>query len=125
MAAKASNSIIKKIKILLISDIHSNKSNVAKVHEYIRASQIQIDHLWIPGDLLKVKEADNDDEKKVQEAENDLIDLLSEIKKIHSNPVLVPGNHDPKTLFATDVDKYFNFGGCINIHNQIYVVKGE
>ena len=117
--------IARQIKILLISDIHLNTTNVRKVHQYLSANKIKIDHLWAPGDFLKLKDEDNDDEKKLKEAENSLIELLTEIKKIHPNPVIIPGNHDPKTLFNTEDDRYYRFGDCINIHSRIYQVEGE
>lgn len=121
----SNNNIIKRIKILLISDIHLNKTNVGKVNKYLSTSNIKIDHLWAPGDFLKLKDEDNDDEKKLQQAENSLIDLLNDIKKIHPKPIIIPGNHDPKTLFSTENDKYFKFGECMNIHNKLYRVEGE
>ena len=125
MASIDSPNITKKIRILLISDIHLNKSNVAKVDEYIKANKVRVDHLWAPGDFLKMKEKDNDDEKLVEEGEKDLIDLLAQIRKIHPFPVIIPGNHDPNTLFFTESEKYFKFGECVNIHKKLYRVEGE
>ena len=124
---KSTNTILKKIRVLLISDIHFPKGheNLKKVAKYISSSKIKIDHLWAPGDFLNIKDEDNDDEKKLEQAENDLIKYLNDIKKIHPKPIIIPGNHDPKTLFSTDNDKYFKFGECVNIHNKLYKVEGE
>ena len=120
-----SDDVLRQIKILLISDIHLNASNVQKVHRYLSANKIKIDHLWAPGDFLKLKDADNDDEKKLEDAETALVELLGEIKKIHPNPVIIPGNHDPKTLFNSEDEKYYKFGECVNIHSRVYRVEGE
>eukprot|EP00485_Elphidium_margaritaceum_P007169 CAMPEP_0202709590 /NCGR_PEP_ID=MMETSP1385-20130828/21685_1 /ASSEMBLY_ACC=CAM_ASM_000861 /TAXON_ID=933848 /ORGANISM="Elphidium margaritaceum" /LENGTH=404 /DNA_ID=CAMNT_0049368887 /DNA_START=33 /DNA_END=1247 /DNA_ORIENTATION=+ len=124
-AADDNNSIAKRITVLLISDIHLNKSNVRKVHQYLSRSKIKIDHLWAPGDFLNMKDADNDDEKTLSEAETALMDLLQEISAIHATPIIIPGNHDPKTMFSTDQEKYRKMGQCINIHNQLHRVQGE
>eukprot|EP01083_Nonionella_stella_P009565 27486_1 len=119
------NKVIKRVKILIVSDIHLNTQNIAKVGEYIASSKIKIDHLWAPGDFMNLKEVDNDDEKKLNQAENDLIDILQALRKIHPKPVIIAGNHDPKTLFFTNDDKYVHFGECVNIHKQLYRVEGE
>eukprot|EP01083_Nonionella_stella_P009564 27485_1 len=119
------NKVIKRIKILIISDIHLNTHNIAKIGEYIASSKIKIDHLWAPGDFMSLKEADNDDEKKLNQAENNLIDLLQSLRKIHPKPIIIAGNHDPITLFSTDNEKYVHFGECVNIHKQLYRVEGE
>jgi len=122
---KMSEDIVREIKVLLISDIHLNVSNIQRVHRYLVAHKIKVDHLWAPGDFMKLKDADNDDEKKRESAEQSMVELLSEIKKIHPNPVIIPGNHDPKTLFNAEDERYHKFGECVNIHSRLHRVEGE
>eukprot|EP01083_Nonionella_stella_P240225 839986_1 len=68
---------------------------------------------------------EDQNEDTLPQAEGTLLTMLATLRTIHSSPVIIGGNHDPKTLFWSTNKTYQTFGGCFNIHKQLHAVEGE
>jgi Icc-related predicted phosphoesterase len=62
---------MKKIKVLVVSDIHSSYENIEKCKEYISKNDIKLDLIICPGDLSCLK--NYNDEEDIKKSEGILI----------------------------------------------------
>ena len=92
---------IKKLKILIISDINSNFMYLQKLKEWQLNNNIYFDYIFFAGNFLKHTNFANKTEEKeniaIQEAE--MSTLLTFLENINLNIFYIGGLNDPKNLF--------------------------
>lgn len=101
--------------ILVISDIHSNTKYLKKIIKYI--NKIDIDYIFIPGDLLDFRDSLNKDE---------LVDILNDLSN-NKKIIISMGNHDSLII---DKGNYLYDIHCNNdfydkLNRNIIVLKEE
>jgi Icc-related predicted phosphoesterase len=120
---------IKKLKILIISDINSNFIYLQKLKEWQLKKNIYFDYIFFLGNFLKQNQYSNKNEEKenlpVQEAE--MTSLISFLENINLNIFYIGGNNDPKNLFMknppTLTMKSLNIHKqCVKILDDLYLI---
>ena len=101
---KYDDPFVKRLNILLMSDIHDNIDYVKLAAATVKKDNFKYDAVWIPGDLINIKDKtrirsdDNNDIKKEKTQELEKHDaivfkLLTDIKNLFGMiPIVIPGN---------------------------------
>jgi len=120
---------IKKLKILIISDINSNFMYLQKLKEWQLKNNIYFDYIFFAGNFLKHTNFSNKTEEKeniaIQEAE--MSTLITFLENINLNIFYIGGLNDPKNLFMknppTLTIKSINIHKqCVKIFDDLYLI---
>lgn len=124
------SSIINKLKILLISDIHNNISKLKEIKPYLdtihnTTTNNKYDYILISGDFTELKKINyiNNDTASFQESELSLINILNTLKTQFNNTniIYIPGNHDSPIYYQSQV----SYPETYNIHLNKFNITPE
>jgi Icc-related predicted phosphoesterase len=107
------------MSLLLLSDIHMNKKNVQAVVEWYARERPPISYILLLGDFHNI---DNWSEAPDEKHLEDVRELLAPIDGLGIPCFLIPGNHDPPSMFVDGA----RLGTHIeNIHNRVVSLRED
>ncbi|MES1915762.1 MAG: hypothetical protein MHM6MM_007664 [Cercozoa sp. M6MM] len=104
------------LRLLAVSDIHhsllDNQLIDALKQELAKRDSTSVDYVLCPGDFLNLKDEDQQSDERVSEAEQQVHQMCATLSQF-GTVLLVPGNHDPHTMFDGTFDTPSN---VVNVH---------
>ena len=90
---------IKKLKILILSNLNSNNLYLFKLKEWQIKQKIYFDYLFFLGNILSYTDKDKNDIKEIANDEAQTGGLLSYLENLCLNIIYIGGTNDTVTLF--------------------------
>ena len=109
---------IKKLKILILSNINSNNLYLFKLKEWQIKQNIYFDYLFFLGNFLSFSDKDKSSIKEIANDEAQTGGLLSYLENLCLNVIYIGGNNDTETLFKKPFPSLTV--KSVNIHQSFY-----
>eukprot|EP01027_Heterolobosea_sp_BB2_P003314 GEZU01005039.1.p1 GENE.GEZU01005039.1~~GEZU01005039.1.p1 ORF type:complete len:335 (-),score=54.73 GEZU01005039.1:26-1030(-) len=93
-----------RLDVLLVSDIHVGLSQVHSMMDWlIDNKKNRLDCILVAGDIADLPSKDIGKAEKEAASEGDASAVLTALENIHPKVYYIPGNHDPHSLFDSDI----------------------